>query len=277
MCTLQPPESTDGEKYQASPSIIHLPSSQRHNQSLKKKKKWCIFVVRRPDCRPSRHLSDNTVEALLEPLDGLVAVDAVGRADSALAAAAAGDTLTGAGHAAVEIHTVDTDRGVVLDAEIDVLADTEAKVTGLAEVALAKLVLLDLEATLEDLLGLGATDGDVDSDLLVTADTEGTDGVAGLACWEKRVSQLLPGGPARMLRCQLTVDGSLTAQLLQDLGGTGQSVTRFTDRDVEDELLDLELPHGVLGLLRLRKRLASLCVVAKVAWGARRTILAGGD
>ena len=103
-------------------------------------------------------------------------------ADRALAAAAAGDALTGTGHAAVEVHAVDTDRGVVLDAEIDVLADTEAEVAGLAEVALAQLVLLDLEATLENLLGLRTTDGDVDGDLFVTTDTEGTDGVTGLAC-----------------------------------------------------------------------------------------------
>lgn len=128
------------------------------------------------------HLSDNGVEALLEPLDGVVAGDAVGGTDSALGAATADDTLTGAGHAAVEVHTVDTDTGVVLDSEIDVLADTEAEVAGLGEVALAQLVLLDLEATLENLLGLGATDGDVDGDLFVTTDTEGTDGVTGLAC-----------------------------------------------------------------------------------------------
>lgn len=102
-------------------------------------------------------------------------------ADSGLGAAAASNTLTGAGHAAVEVHAVDTDTGVVLDAEIDVLGNTEAEVAGLGEVALAQLVLLDLEATLENLLGLGATDGDVDGDLFVTADTEGTDGVAGLA------------------------------------------------------------------------------------------------
>lgn len=50
---------------------------------------------------------------------------------------------------------------------------------------------------------------------------------------------------------ELTVDGSLTAQLLQDLGGTSQSVTRFTDGNVEDELLDAKLAHGVLGFLRL--------------------------
>lgn len=172
------------------------------------------------------HLSDNTVEALLEPFYGLVAVDAVAGTDGALASAAASDTLTRAGHAAVEVHTVDTDGGVVLDTKIDVLADTEAEVASLAEVALAEFVLLDLEATLENLLGLRATDGNVDGDLFVTSDTEGSDSVASLA-----------------------VDRSLTAQLFQHLGGTSQSVTRFTDGDVEDELLDAKLSHGVLGLL----------------------------
>jgi len=74
--------------------------------------------------------------------------------DPALHAAAADDTVTGTGHAAVEVHAVDTDRGVILDTKIDVLADTEAEVASLAEVALAELVLLDLEATLKNLLGL---------------------------------------------------------------------------------------------------------------------------
>ncbi|KAG7059238.1 60S ribosomal protein L11 [Colletotrichum scovillei] len=174
----------------------------------------------------------------LEPLDGLVTLDAVARADAALAAAAGADALALAGHADVEVHAVDTDGGVVLDTEINVLRDTESEVAGLGEVALAELVLLDLEATLENLLSLssssqltilpaqfrispklsylGATDGDVDSNLFVTADTE---------------------------------DGGLTGQLLQNLGGTGQSVTRLADGDVEDELLDVKLAHGVLGLL----------------------------
>lgn len=102
-------------------------------------------------------------------------------ADSGLAAAAAGDALTGTGHAAVEVHAVDTDGGVVLDTEIDVLADTETEVASLGEVALAELVLLDLEAALENLLGLGAADRDVHRDLFVTADTERADCVAGLA------------------------------------------------------------------------------------------------
>lgn len=104
----------------------------------------------------------------------------MGGANLGLAATTLGDALTTATHADVEVHSVNSDSWVVLDAEIDVLGDSETEVTGLREVALAELVLLDLEATLEDLLSLWATDSDVDRDLLVTADTEGTDGVAGL-------------------------------------------------------------------------------------------------
>ena len=131
-------------------------------------------------------------------------------------------------HADEEVHSVDTNTGIVLDTEIDVLADTESEVTGLREVALAELVLLDLKATLENLLGLGATDGDVDGDLFVTADTEGTDGVTGLA-----------------------VDGGLTGELLEHLGGTSESITGLSDGDVQDQLRQAKGSAGVLGLSNL--------------------------
>lgn len=62
------------------------------------------------------------------------------------------------------------------------LADTETEVASLREVTLAELVFLDLQSTLQDLLGLWSADGDVNGNLLVTTDTEGSDGVAGLAC-----------------------------------------------------------------------------------------------
>jgi hypothetical protein len=45
-----------------------------------------------------------------------------------------------------------------------------------------------------------------------------------------------------------TVDRSLTTQLFQHLGGTSKSVTRLSDGDIEDELLNTEFPHGVSGL-----------------------------
>jgi hypothetical protein len=126
-----------------------------------------------------RRLSDNALESVLVPLDGLGLVDTVGGADLALASPTLGNALAGAGHAHVEVHAVDTvlrqpcplcrtivcglpNARVVLDAQVDVLADTESEVARLAEVALAEFVFLDLEATLENLLGLGTADGDMD-------------------------------------------------------------------------------------------------------------------
>ena len=54
------------------------------------------------------HLSDDALESVLVPLDGLVLVDTVGGANLALAPPALGNTLAGAGHADVEVHAVDT-------------------------------------------------------------------------------------------------------------------------------------------------------------------------
>lgn len=46
----------------------------------------------------------------------------------------------------VEVQSVDADAGVVLDAQIDVLLDTEAEVSSIGEVVLSQLVLTHLEA-----------------------------------------------------------------------------------------------------------------------------------
>jgi len=84
-------------------------------------------------------------------------------------------------HAAVEVHAVDANGWVIFDAQIDVFADTKTKVASLGEVTLPQLVLLDLQATLEDLFCLGATDGNMNGNLLVTTDAERSDCIAGLA------------------------------------------------------------------------------------------------
>ena len=118
-------------------------------------------------------------------------------------------TSSWSSHHDVEVHTKDTDTGVIPSTEIDMFLDTESKVSSLGEVPLPKLVLLDFETTLENFLSLGAADGDVDGDLFVTTDTERPDGVSGFRC-----------------------HGCLTGELFQHLGGPGQPVTGFTDRDV---------------------------------------------
>ena len=152
---------------------------------------------------------DNTIEPLLEPAHRVLLPDTVLEADTRLLLLPPRDTRTGAAHDDVEVHAEDTNRRVVARAEVDVLLDAEAKVAGLGEVAALELVLLDLEAALEDLLGLGAADGDVHRDLLVTTDAELADGVARL------------GG-----------DGGLTGELLKDLRRPRQTITGFTDGDV---------------------------------------------
>ena len=62
--------------------------------------------------------------------------------------------------------------------------DAEPEVAGQREVLLFQFVFLHLEASLEDLLGLGSSDCDVDCDLLVSSDAEGADGVSCFACAE---------------------------------------------------------------------------------------------
>ncbi len=61
------------------------------------------------------------------------------------------------------------------------LANPKPEVACVAEVLLAQLVFFDFEASLEDLFGFGAADGDVDGDLLVASDAEGANCVAGFA------------------------------------------------------------------------------------------------
>merc|ERR1711879_291157 len=162
----------------------------------------------------------DTLELVLEPFDGLGLGHAVVGADAVLATPATTDAETRAGKHDEE---VDADLRIVLDAEIDVLVDTEAEGASVGEVPGVELVLLDLEALLEDLSGLLATDGDVNGDLLVTLDREGTDGEAGLR-----------------------LDGGLTAELLEHLGGTGKTISALTHANVEDQLVDLQLAHRVL-------------------------------
>lgn len=69
--------------------------------------------------------------------------------------------------------------------------DAEAEVARGREVVTTQLVLTDLQATLQDLLGLGAAHCAVDSDLFVTTNSERTDSVTGLGVHGLLASQLL--------------------------------------------------------------------------------------
>ena len=113
---------------------------------------------------------------------------------------------TRAAHDGIKVHAKDTNRGVVPRPEVDMLLNPKPKVARLGKVAPTKLVLLHLEAALEDLLGLGPANRDVHGDLLVAPDAE------------------LAHGVARLGR-----DRRLARQLFEDFGGSRQTVARLSD------------------------------------------------
>lgn len=122
--------------------------------------------------------------------------------------------------------TVDARRRVVLDPQVDVLGDAESKVAGRRKVAAQQLVLLHLEAGLDQRHRLLAADRHGSGDLLIAPDREGADRVARLA-----------------------EDGLLARQLLEDLGGLLEPVSGLSHADVEDELGDADAAHRVRGLV----------------------------
>ena len=166
-----------------------------------------------------------SIVSLLEPLDGVFLVGSVRVTNNTSSSLSSGDSGTSSVHDNVEVHTVDTDTWVVLDTQVNVFVNTETEVTSGREVLGSQLVFLDLQTSFQDFFSLWASDGNVDSDLFVSSDTEGSDGVSSLG-----------------------LNWGLTRQLFQDLGSSGQSVTGFTDTDVQDQLFDMQITHNILRL-----------------------------
>jgi hypothetical protein len=73
-------------------------------------------------------VKDGAAELLDEPLLGLLLGDLLELANTGRLLAALGNSVAGALEHDVEVHTENTSVGIVLDAEIDVLVNTETKV-----------------------------------------------------------------------------------------------------------------------------------------------------
>ena len=182
---------------------------------------------------------DNTIEPLLEPSNGILLLDSVLGTNTGLLGSPLSHPSPRSSHHDVKVHTKDTNTGVVSSTKIDVFLDAKSKVSGLREIPLSELILLDLETTFENFLSLRATDGDMNGDLFVTTDPERSDGVSSFRC-----------------------DRCLAGELFQHLRGSGQPIARFTNgnvctafklrrseekggRHTDNELLDPKLLHGV--------------------------------
>ena len=145
------------------------------------------------------------------------------RSDPGVLGASVSNSVPGSTQDYIKVHTVDTNAGVVFDTQIDMFVNTETEVALLGETPLPQLVLLDLEASLEDLLSFGTTHCAPTRDLLVTSDTKGSDSEASF-------------GEA----------GFLAGQLFQDFSSACQSITGLSYTDVQAQLCDTDIFHGVL-------------------------------
>ncbi|KAH3687735.1 hypothetical protein WICPIJ_001286, partial [Wickerhamomyces pijperi] len=134
------------------------------------------------DCIPVFALKDDDISIvlLLEPLDGIFSTGLVVVTNDGLGSLSSGDSGTWSTHDNVEVHTVNTDRWVVLDTQVNVFVNTETEVTSGREVSGLQLVFLDLQTSFQDFFSLWTSDGDVDSNLFVSSDTESSDSVSGL-------------------------------------------------------------------------------------------------
>merc|ERR1719462_842087 len=169
---------------------------------------------------------DDAVVLGLEPLHSILLGQTVGETNLANLGSPVSNVHAWPAEHDKEVHAVNANAWVILDSQVNVLLDAEAKVAVVGEVLLPQLVLLNLEAPLQNLLSLGAPDGAVNRNLLVPPDTKATDGVASLR--EHR---------------------GLTSQRLQHLASPGEPITRLANTDVEAEFSDPQVPHGVLSLV----------------------------
>ena len=142
--------------------------------------------------------------------------------DGGLAVLTAGNAVAWALENNIDIHTVDTDVSVVLKTKIDVLLDTEAEVAGGGEAAGADFVIVNLKSLVKDVKGLLTADGNVGSDLVVTADAELWDGTVGSG-----------------------EHGLLTGELLDNAAGTGNLITNGAWVDVDANLGNTDLAELV--------------------------------
>jgi hypothetical protein len=138
------------------------------------------------------HLSHNPFKPRLEPLNTIVPSHNMRLPNLRLRPSSPRNPRPRPSHTTIKVHTIDTDRRVVFDAQVDVFTDAEAEVPRLGEVLLAQFVFFDLEAAFEDFFGFGPADGDVHGDLFVATDAEAADCVASFACTITCISTIFP-------------------------------------------------------------------------------------
>merc|ERR1719354_974547 len=162
----------------------------------------------------------DTIVFLLEPFHRVGFCDSVFESHSGLLSATVGNVVSRSGKHNIEIHSVDTDAGIVLDAEIDVFSNTETEISSFREVASFQLVLFHFQALFKNFFGLGSPNSAMNCNFLITSDTERSNSES---CFGEH--------------------WCLTGKCFQNFTSTHQSVTTFTNTDVDAQFLDSDFLH----------------------------------
>merc|ERR1719326_2112982 len=120
---------------------------------------------------------DLCIECLANPFHGILPEHTMGRTNAPPLDLLLGYAECSSLQHDVEIHAINAGGRVILQAKIDVLVHTKAKVSIFGEVLCTDLVVCDLETTLNEVHSLLASNGDVARNLLITADAESSHSV----------------------------------------------------------------------------------------------------
>ena len=104
----------------------------------------------------TRRLHNNALILLLKPSNSILFADLVFNSNSSWSDLASGDSVSRSDKDNVEVHAEDTCGRIVLKTKIDVLSNSESETTSVGEVHFLQFVFFDLEASVEDFVGLEA-------------------------------------------------------------------------------------------------------------------------
>merc|ERR1712002_1366696 len=171
-------------------------------------------------------VEENTIVFLLEPCHGICFCDSVLESKSGLLSTTVCNVVSRSGKYNIEIHSINTYARIVLDAKIDMFCNTKAEVSSFGEIDSFQLVLLHFQTLLQNFFSLGSTNGAVDSNLFITSDTERSNSITSFG-----------------------EDWCLTSKCFQHFTSTHQSITTFTDTDVDAQFLKEKKNHPSHGAI----------------------------
>merc|ERR1719458_1083140 len=117
-------------------------------------------------------IQNNSIIFSLKPFHGILLHKTMRKSNSSCFTAPVTNIHTSTTKYNIEVHSIDTNRWIVLDAQVDVLLDSESKVSISREVVTAQLIFPHLKSTFKNLFCFGPSYCTMYGNLFVTTDTK---------------------------------------------------------------------------------------------------------